>query len=314
MDSVPPEQLQRWAFIAQPIHVDVPLPYTLAPGLRLVGATPQRMEAVQHVLSRLDASVESLARVIFSKRAPAFENRSQTSCYHFLETDGDQFDFLYFHWASEGTDTPLDTSTLTGRGGSTNLRHGVLNWRVFDLAGKTPTVLGHGELDDLKESIERLWGVIGRTPRPASSIKYPEILRAHRVLMDLASLPPDSDFHVVGLFAIVEMLITHNPKGRDIGDSITHQMQSKVPLLVRRFVRPLSTDEFFGSVSSKKVWSALYAYRSAIAHGGSVDFSSGELRLLKDQITANKFLSAFVRRLIRHSYNEPDLYRDLREC
>jgi len=142
---------------------------------------------------------------------------------------------------------------------------------------------------------------------------FPEILRAMNMFDSLSLLPVKSEFHVLGLFAIIEMLITHNPKLEDRGDSITHQMQSKIPLLSRRFDRQLDFSSFFGNATEKKVWAALYKYRSALAHGGVPDFQ-GDLQILKNANNAKAFLKEVVKALLRHSLQEPQLYRDLRAC
>lgn len=142
---------------------------------------------------------------------------------------------------------------------------------------------------------------------------FPEIIRALQMLDSLNDLPSGSDFLCLGLFAIVEMLITHNPVLEDRGDSITHQMKSKIPLLSRRFDRPLPIVEHFGNASSEKIWSALYSYRSSVAHGGVPDFDKKQ-KLLVSRENADKFLMIAVKSLIRHALREPDLYSDLRAC
>lgn len=153
-----------------------------------------------------------------------------------------------------------------------------------------------------------------RTGLGSSNCSYPEIARAFAMLDSLTMIPKGSPFQVIGLFAIIEMLITHNPKLDDRGDSITHQMKSKIPLLARRFDRPLPYNEFFANVAPEKIWSQLYAYRSAIAHGGTVEFQTAKLKNLRDSDNANDFLRSTARALLRHVLREPDLYRDLKEC
>jgi hypothetical protein len=98
---------------------------------------------------------------------------------------------------------------------------------------------------------------------------------------------------------------------KDAGDSITHQMKGKIPLLSKRFRRPLDYSPF-GNISEDKVWSRLYSYRSCLAHGGVADFKRGDLTLLKSQGHAIAFLRQAVRSLVRHSFKEPQLLRDLK--
>jgi hypothetical protein len=143
---------------------------------------------------------------------------------------------------------------------------------------------------------------------------FPEIKRAFEMLNALRILPATSSFHVIGLFAILEMLITHNPELEDRGDSITRQMKSKIPLLSNRFDRPLPYHQFFGDTAHGAVWSKLYAYRSAYAHGGVPDFTRGPLVALRSEANANEFLRVVVQSIIRNSLKDPQLYRDIKEC
>jgi hypothetical protein len=73
--------------------------------------------------------------------------------------------------------------------------------------------------------------------------------------------------YCLGLFAVIESLITHNPHGDY--DSLTHQVSTKIPLLERMFRKPLDYQSVDSSgTSSAKIWKKLYGYRSALAHGG----------------------------------------------
>jgi hypothetical protein len=140
---------------------------------------------------------------------------------------------------------------------------------------------------------------------------FPEVGRALSVLDQLHLLPRGSEFEVLGLFSVIEMLITHNPSMKDIGDSITHQMKGKMPLLSKRFRRPLDYSRF-GGIPEENVWSLLYGYRSRLAHGGEVDFRAGAFKQLVSAMHALGFLHQAARSLIRHYFKEPQLIRDLK--
>jgi hypothetical protein len=102
------------------------------------------------------------------------------------------------------------------------------------------------------------------------------------------------------------MLLTHNPNDREIGDSLSHQISTKVPLLSSRFSVPLEYSLFRNDVAPPAIWKKLYEYRSKIAHGDLPDFS-GRLQLLTDQTTAVRFLEDAVRQIVRHALDEPEL-------
>lgn len=140
--------------------------------------------------------------------------------------------------------------------------------------------------------------------------KYLYIKQAIKMLEELKHLPYYSNFRILGLFTIIEFLITHKPI--DTGDSITRQVTSKMALLSKRFSKQLDYSPFLGD-KSETIWKKLYAYRSCIAHGTQADFQK-ELSVLKDDSTARKFLKLVVKTLLRHSLSEPQLYTDLKEC
>ncbi len=181
----------------------------------------------------------------------------------------------------------------------------------FDVGAEHPVIKVSKE--SLVEISQIYHSFLEATKKDSGGAAFPEILRAMSMFDSLSFLPQNSEFHVLHLFAIVEMLITHNPKLEDRGDSITHQMQSKIPLLFRRFSKPLDFSNFFPNATEKKIWSALYTYRSALAHGGIPNFQAN-LKILKDANNAKAFLREVVKALLRHCLKEPQLYKDLREC
>src|SRR5690606_9213645 len=101
----------------------------------------------------------------------------------------------------------------------------------------------------------------------------------------------------------------HKPGNKEIGDSLCHQITTKVPLLSRRFDNPLDYSEFKSKEST--VWNKLYEFRSSIAHGDEPDFSS-KLAALKSAQVAERFLHEATRKLLAHALEEPALYDSLK--
>lgn len=225
--------------------------------------------------------------------------------YYVVSTDDNGSTNYNLHLASNISEIVLEISALTFRSHGYGWRSAILQ-NHFDRHLVPAKHIGNIELLDMAETY--------KTYMSLDKEAYPEIERAMNMFDSLSFLMENSPFHVLGLFAIIEMLITHNPKLEDRGDSITHQMLSKIPLLSHRFQKPLNYSFYFKNETEKKVWSALYKYRSAMAHGGTSDFTSGELKTLKDANNADTFLREVVKALLRHSLNEPQLYRDLRNC
>ncbi len=142
--------------------------------------------------------------------------------------------------------------------------------------------------------------------------KYPDIKRSIEMFYNLNCLPPQTDLVSLGLFAVIESIITHQPKA-EAGDSLRHQIKSKIPLLSKRFDEEINYSCFLDKSKEDTIWTKLYDYRSIIAHGGQINFS-GKLKILKDKKTVVTFLRSVTKLLLRYALLEPQLYMDLREC
>jgi hypothetical protein len=130
----------------------------------------------------------------------------------------------------------------------------------------------------------------------------------------LKSIPSSSELKVIGLFSIIETLLTHAPKNNDPTDSLARQIKHKIPLVRKRGQRPIDHNSIFeDSISEEALWSKLYGFRSKIVHGESADLS-GELKVLKDRERVVRFLCEIVKLLLIQSLNEPVLISDLKEC
>jgi hypothetical protein len=137
-------------------------------------------------------------------------------------------------------------------------------------------------------------------------VRHEGISRAVDLLYGLRRISSHNDLRVLGLFAVIEMLLTHNPNDKEIGDSLSHQISTKIPLLSARFRTPIDYCVFNTDLAAESIWKRLYAYRSKIAHGSKVEFS-GPLQLLQDRETAVAFLEKVTRRLVQHALDEPQL-------
>lgn len=138
------------------------------------------------------------------------------------------------------------------------------------------------------------------------------VLRPFKHFHLLKHLPADSDAHVLGLFSVIEMILTHKPSDK-LHDSLRHQVSTKMDLLSKRF---LKTDvyEMFQSQNRADIWKTLYDWRSSIAHGDESDFSKGSLKKLETKEKAHAFLDMNVRLLLKTWLEERDLVSDLKRC
>ncbi len=131
-------------------------------------------------------------------------------------------------------------------------------------------------------------------------------------MLDLDALPYGSQLLFLGYFAILESLLTHQPKPTDTIDSITRQVKQKVLLLDKRWQPSLDYSSFRGD-DPASIWSKMYAYRSSLAHGAEPDFKK-DLHILGDADRALKLLKQTVKGVLRQTLIEPQLILDLRNC
>lgn len=148
-----------------------------------------------------------------------------------------------------------------------------------------------------------------------SLIPLAETLDEYRALQTIEEHPR---MLFLGLFTLLEKLLTHKPNPEDRYDSITRQIRTKMTLLAARFRNSLEysgvgTIGDLGENHLKNLWNDLYSLRSAIAHGDSPDFKK-ELKRLGDLTKAESFLRGALRAVMRQALDEPRLLADLRNC
>src|SRR6266567_4059313 len=94
---------------------------------------------------------------------------------------------------------------------------------------------------------------------------------------------------VIGLFSVIESLVSHGPKLTESADSLSHQIRTKLPLLRKRFYPELEGSGCLPRLQEEATWNKLYAYRSKIVHGEDSQIS-GDLQALKNVDSVIGFL------------------------
>jgi len=141
------------------------------------------------------------------------------------------------------------------------------------------------------------------------------LLPALSQFKQLHAIPISSPLRFLGYMAILESLITHQPKPNDPYESLTRQVRQKMLLLDRRRSNLKLPYEHFGpDCKPDKIWTTLYNYRSAVAHGTSVDFKNRDFRILGSARQALDFIRDATVSVMRHTLDEPELVSDLRAC
>lgn len=318
------------ALIFNPVEIDAAiLPFELTRNFTVDRATSEEVKHIKNILPQLSGNSDD----VFAY----FESECDRQSLIVESLPSDQWKYYVVRTKQESNcgivlldsicniaSLHLDVSSLTWKGTSINAsKPNIILHKISSSTRWQRQRISSKQLAEIAELYTLHQSVVGTLVNSPVSAAYsitqidspfPEINRALEMLGNLDFLPTWSELLVLGLFSIIEMLITHNPKLEDRGDSITHQLKGKVPLLERRFDRRLPYTEYFGQASSDKVWAALYKYRSAIAHGGQLDFDKGQLAVIKSKEVADKFLFEVVRGMLRHILREPHLYADLREC
>jgi hypothetical protein len=145
-------------------------------------------------------------------------------------------------------------------------------------------------------------------------LKYDNIYRAVKDFHFSKMITDISDLKVLSYVSIIECLLTHPPRPIDTIDSLTRQVRTKMNLLSKIFQRNLDQSKYFPAYSdSDKLWGKLYAYRSAIAHGGNPDFTK-DFKVLINRNTIQAFLFESVKLLILFALKEPEFITDLQKC
>lgn len=164
-----------------------------------------------------------------------------------------------------------------------------------------------GELFNL-DTVHTIQAIHGRLVDVEA--RHEDIKRVIAMLRALDGIAPDQSLYLLGLFAILEALMTHNPHGRY--DALTHQIKNKMRLLEERFDERPTTLAFVG-LSPDDLWPKLYKLRSVIAHGGTLRFTD-DFRHLRGLSEVSHFLRASVKALLRYALVEPRLVLHLRDC
>jgi hypothetical protein len=138
-----------------------------------------------------------------------------------------------------------------------------------------------------------------------------DLTRVLELVLDLKDLPHSSPLQILGYFAILESVLTHQPRPDDRYESLTRQITNKLALLNNRWNPPFDYSPLNGA-KHENIWPQMYAYRSAIAHGNKLDFKT-RLTLLKNADVANTLIIDAVKKTIRQAYVEPRLLKDLHD-
>jgi len=310
-----------FAFILSAIKVDADLPVELAPKHWLDKAKKQQIEKIRSVLQMCGAKPFFVSPYENDIRAV---NGDKPGTVNYQHTALSPEEWRYYVVNFEGTNIELETIQHAGLVLENEIRFGFhfLETKSFGSGfGWHPQSLNTFFGDtDLAAGIARsiLADDLGLVSETYAALKelpseFEHTSRAFKRFNELWNIPRYSELTVIGLFSVIESLLTHAPKLSESADSLMHQIRSKISLVRKRFVRDLDHRSIFGEIQEGKLWSKLYAYRSRIVHGEHATFD-GELQVLRDRRTVVHFLKEATKLLLIASLREPVLMTDLKKC
>jgi hypothetical protein len=171
-------------------------------------------------------------------------------------------------------------------------------------------------VDDLPEIRENLSLVLESVSGGISS----EVASIIQIFLSLDNLPDSAPLKILGYFSVIEGLLSHSPQPSDRVDSIQRQLIRNINLLNNRLKKIGRAIDFsaFGETKIEKVLGKLYGYRSAVAHGGSMEGSLEDIAKItggaskKDQLWVHDWVRHLTKKLIFAAIVEPELVRDLK--
>lgn len=144
---------------------------------------------------------------------------------------------------------------------------------------------------------------------------YRTIIKCLNDYTNLDIIPDRSPFKIVAYLSIFELLLTNNPKN-NLSNSITHQLGSKINLLINSFSNEFNFRNYFKCPNTDTlefIIRQIYSFRSEIAHGNIP--KTNDLNVIrKNEDNILKFLDDLLRIVLRISVENPQLIIDLSKC
>jgi len=315
--TVTRENRGGYSFVANVLDVRIELPVSISPALRLQAASDPQILQVKRLLHLGGLPIE----YYFQHEWTPYE-QSDGLCHRAVALPRDQWRYFVIAWAGHGVEiAPFQKAvnlvppgilcysqvfTSDPFGAGDYMGHKFESVSIPDTHLVAPPKLLTVDAEHIRD-----WQTTLAALARLDHGKHPGIVRAVDSLEKFGRLPLSDDLRILGWFMVLEMLLTHNPNDKEIGDSLSHQICTKVALLNSRLTQLLNYRPFGAQVTEERVWKTLYAFRSASAHGGVADFKK-KLHVLKSPQIASDFLADATARILRHALEEPVLFDSLK--
>jgi hypothetical protein len=307
---------------------DVQLPYELAPNHYLDRATPLQVHFINQAL-RSNLPGRKLAPVLFMYNNDfVIEGDGRATSTRQLDSSNWKYFAIKNTRPENGNYIMSDLTNClfiakrmrlalqirgtpaVGKAESTEFIYPILTY--FSKIGAHPVTIPPVSLNvALLDSIKLIYDRYMYIQSKGSEYKF--ILDAIDFYRQSDAIYDEVKIKTLEYFALIELLLTHNPV--DKGDSLTRQLVAKTKLIINRFEAETNLKYFFGETTATlaTIISKMYTLRSAVAHGNTIDFTK-DLVVLKNQESANNFLTYLLENTILLSLKEPQLIKDLKDC
>jgi hypothetical protein len=304
-----------FAFILNLLRFDGSLPVELIPGVRLNHANLQQTELISDYLSR-DAQFGGIGGLKLYLQKPV--SKMPEGSWNIESLPPEEVHFWVLECDDLASISTLKTALLliepeiewsaqfypSGRSVELQTAFQFFHTHLYPVFD----VLTESTFEEARWVLDALRHLHSSEPEAEASIR--------RVLADYQSSRSYIRIgHMAFLnhFALIEALVTHDPKS-NAGDSLNHQISTKLPLLFRRFRVPPDPKKFFQIDALTDVWKCLYEARSRYAHGAVADFTTGKMSKLVSFEQASRFTHLTLKEIFKLALREPDLLSDLKRC
>lgn len=308
---------QSFVFLLNPLHYDGALPIELLPGAHLDRATPKQVTLINELRERCGRAGRSFAFdrepiPAHIRNSPQWDRKLwPRTTFWAINFDIAADHVLNFRRVSQLTDNEFEFGAIFPPDNQPFAPRIEYPWTIesyFDLDWRNDAQsLNVEDLLLSKSLLEKLCAF--RTATDDSTKKL--VVRVFDDFVDLSNEHRINHLRLLGHFGLIEALITHEPGAS--GQRLSHQVRTKMTLLMRRFHRELPPRNFFALDDPLAAWTMLYRVRSCYAHGGTADFST-TFKQIQSVPKAFRFVRESLKRLIVLALDEPQLIFDLKNC
>lgn len=323
-----PRDVSGFVFVLNPFHYTGKLPLELFPGARLELANQIQTKLIKELRDSCGRAGKSMAfdREPIPKDvrdSPQWDRKLwPRSSFWLINFDVDAEEVIRFRRASQLTNNEIEFGAIFPSDEQPFLPRVVYPWTIesyFDTSWHNdaePLDLEHLTLT--RELAQKVSTFRDEQDNPAANL----IVQVFDDFIELSQEHRISHLRLLGHFGLLEALITHHPA--ESRQRLSHQVRTKMPLLMHRFRQCLDIRNFFALTNEDETWRLLYRLRSCYAHGEKPDFDKsgrdkggrdeGGVKELNNLREAFRFVRESLKRLLILALDEPQLISDLKTC